>query len=135
MTSSTIYQPAWDPSTTIHQPGTHLDTHSPWTLIIVQAKFVYGDNDTYRNSPQAMGHPQGANERLMGQKQNLKDQKPKSSVEHEIKSSSTSEASQLPADSAHDMKQLETDPRTRDSSDRRVNAGSTPKALLVKKHL
>jgi citrate synthase len=43
----------------------------------------------------------------MRQKQELKDQKPESSVEHEIKSSSTSEASQLPADS-HDMKQLET---------------------------
>jgi hypothetical protein len=34
----------------------------------------------------------------MGQKQELKDQKPESSVEHEIKSSSTSEAGQLPAD-------------------------------------
>jgi hypothetical protein len=45
----------------------------------------------------------------MGQKQELKDQKPESSVEHEIKSSSTSEAGQLPADS-HDTKQLETDP-------------------------
>jgi hypothetical protein len=45
----------------------------------------------------------------MGEKQELKDQKPESSVEHEIKSSSTSEAGQLPADS-HDMKQLETDP-------------------------
>jgi hypothetical protein len=42
----------------------------------------------------------------MGQKQELKDQKPESSVEHEIKSSSTSEAGQLPADS-HDWKQLE----------------------------
>jgi hypothetical protein len=45
----------------------------------------------------------------MGQKQELKDQKPESSAEHEIKSSSTSEAGQLPADS-HDRKQLETDP-------------------------
>jgi hypothetical protein len=43
----------------------------------------------------------------MGQKQELKDQKPESSsVEHEIKASSTSEAGQLPADS-HDRKQLE----------------------------
>jgi hypothetical protein len=38
----------------------------------------------------------------MGQKQELKDKKPESSVEHEIKSSSTSEAGQLPADS-HDI--------------------------------
>ena len=83
---------------------------------------------TYRKSP-PKGHPQGANERLMGQKQELKDQKPESSVEHEIKSSSTSEAGQLPADS-HDRKQLETDPP---DSDRRFKAGSTPKAL-VKKH-
>jgi hypothetical protein len=65
----------------------------------------------------------------MGQKQELKDQKPESSVEHEIKSSSTSEAGQLPADS-HDRKQLETDPP---DSERRFKAGSTPKAL-VKKH-
>jgi hypothetical protein len=67
----------------------------------------------------------------MGQKQELrvKDQKPESTVEHEIKSSSTSEAGQLPADS-HDRKQLETDPP---DSDRRFKAGSTPKAQ-VKKH-
>jgi hypothetical protein len=65
----------------------------------------------------------------MGQKQELKDQKPESSVEHGIKSSSTSEAGQLPADS-HDRKQLETDPP---DSDRRFKAGSIPKAL-VKKH-
>jgi hypothetical protein len=69
----------------------------------------------------------------MGQKQELKDQKPESSVEYEIKSSSTSEAGQLPADS-HDMKQLETYPP---DSDRRLvqsrvhpqgppKAGSTP---------
>jgi hypothetical protein len=45
----------------------------------------------------------------MGQKQELKDQKPESAVEHEIKSSSTSEAGRLPAD-PHDMKQLESDP-------------------------
>jgi hypothetical protein len=45
----------------------------------------------------------------MGQKQELNDQKPESSVEHEIKSSSTSEAGQLPAD-PHDMKQPEPDP-------------------------
>jgi hypothetical protein len=40
-------------------------------------------------------------------------------VEHEIKSSSTSEAGQLPADS-HDRKQLETDPP---DSERRFKAG------------
>jgi hypothetical protein len=84
--------------------------------------------NTYRNSL-PKGHPQGANERLMGQKQELKDQKTESSVEHKIKSSSTSEAGQLPAD-PHDMKQLETDPP---ESDRRFKAGSTPKAL-VKTH-
>jgi hypothetical protein len=72
------------------------------------------------------GHSQGANERLMGQKQELKDQKPESSGEHEIKLSSTSEAGQLPTDS-HDMKQLETDPP---DSERRFKAVSTPKALV-----
>jgi hypothetical protein len=81
-------------------------------------------------APQRGTYKDGANERLMGQQQELKDQKPESSVEHEIKSSSTSEAGQLPADS-HDRKQLETDPP--DRSDRRLKAGSTPKAL-VKKH-
>jgi hypothetical protein len=65
----------------------------------------------------------------MGQKQKLKDQKPESSVEHEIKSSSTSEAGQLPTD-PHDMRQLEPDPP---ESDRRFKSGFTPKAL-VKKH-
>jgi hypothetical protein len=79
---------------------------------------------TYKIAPQ-----RGTHKRLMGQKQELKDQKPESSVEHEIKSSSTWEAGQLPADS-HDMKQLETDPP---DSARRFKAGSTPKAL-VKKH-
>jgi hypothetical protein len=63
----------------------------------------------------------------MGQKHELKDQKPESSVEHEMKSSSTSEAGQLPAD----RKQLETDPP---DSERRFKAGSTPKALVRKKH-
>jgi hypothetical protein len=66
----------------------------------------------------------------MGQKQELKDQKPESSVEHEMKSSFTSEAGQLPADSHDIMIQLETDPS---DSDRRLKAVSTPKAL-VKKH-
>jgi hypothetical protein len=68
----------------------------------------------------------------MGQKQELKDRKPESSVEHEIESSSTSEAGQLlPADS-HDRKQLETDPP---DSQKRFKAGSTPKALVKKHHI
>jgi hypothetical protein len=63
----------------------------------------------------------------MGQKQDLKDQKPESSVEHEIKSSSTSEAGQLPADS-HDRKQLETDPP---DSDRRFKAVCVSKLYVI----
>jgi hypothetical protein len=45
----------------------------------------------------------------MGHNQEHNDHKPESSVEHEIKSSSTSESGHLPAD-PHNMKQPEPDP-------------------------
>jgi hypothetical protein len=69
----------------------------------------------------------------MGQKQELKDQKPESSVEHEIKSSSTSEAGQLPADS-DDRKQLETDPPSNQTQIEGSKRGPPPRPYLVKKH-
>jgi hypothetical protein len=52
---------------------------------------------TYRNSPKR-GTLKGANKRLMGNIQEATDTKSESSVEHDMNSSSTSEAGQLPAD-------------------------------------
>jgi hypothetical protein len=88
-----------DPFMCCDQINGHVGQHLPaWDIgdVAIQSCMLPTLIHTYRNSP-PKGHSQGANERLMGQKQELKDKKPESSVEHEIKSS-TSEAGQLPAD-------------------------------------
>jgi hypothetical protein len=82
---------------------------------------------TYRNSPKR-GTLKGANKRLMGNIQEATDTKSESSVEHDMNSSSTSEAGQLPADPI-DKKHSEISQSESTSSTR---TGSSPRARARK---